>query len=110
MSAEDEERWFRELVEGLPAAIYVTDAEGHVQFFNPTFVELTASEPVTGAPAELRLFLPDGTPLPDVSWPMAIARKEQRASHGVEALIERADGTRKPFIIYSAPLRKRTGT
>lgn len=108
--AEREERWFRELVEGLPAAIYVTDVEGRVEFFNRAFVELTASEPVTGAPAELRLILPDGTLLPDASCPMAIARKERRAIHGVEALIERADGTRKSFIIYSAPLREGSAT
>jgi two-component sensor histidine kinase len=50
------------------------------------------------------MYLPDGTPLPESSCPMTVARKEQRALPGLETLIERPDGTRTPFIIYPAPL------
>src|SRR5438105_13383190 len=102
--ADGGEGWFRDLVEGLPAAIYVTDAEGRLQFYNSAFVELTGSEPVIGHYVELKLFLPDGTPLPEASCPMVVARKQRRAIRGVEALIERTDGTRRPFIAYPTPL------
>ena len=37
---------------------------------------------------------------------MAAARRQQRAVNGVEALVERPDGTRTPFIVYPAPLRE----
>jgi hypothetical protein len=47
----------------------------------------------------------DGTPLPHDQCPMAIALKENRPVRGVEAVAERPDGTRVPFIPFPTPLR-----
>src|SRR6202008_3719063 len=52
-----------------------------------------------------KLYRPDGTPLPHDQCPMAIALKEGRPVRGAEAVAERPDGTRVPFIPYPTPLR-----
>ena len=103
------ERWFRELLEALPAALYVTDAEGRVQFYNSAFVDMAGFEPLIGSQIALKLFLPDGTPVPDASCPMSLARKECRAVRASEMLIERPDGTRKALIAYPKPLSSDSG-
>ncbi len=56
-----------------------------------------------------KLYWPDGTPLPHDQCPMAVALKEGRAIRNVEALAERPDGTRVPFIPYPTPLRDADG-
>ena len=48
----------------------------------------------------LKLYWPDGTPLPHDQCPMAIALKADRVVRGMEAAAERPDGTRVPFIPY----------
>jgi two-component sensor histidine kinase len=56
-----------------------------------------------------KLYWPDGTPLPHDQCPMAIALKEGRPVRGAEAVAERPDGTRVPFIPYPTPLRDADG-
>jgi PAS domain S-box-containing protein len=51
-----------------------------------------------------KLYWPDGTPLPHDECPMAMALKERRPIRGMEAIAERPDGTRVPFIPYPTPL------
>jgi PAS domain S-box-containing protein len=108
------ERRFRELLESLPAAVYTTDAEGRVTFYNQAAVELAGgapdtSKPGSGAWGRLRLYHPDGAPLANDQSPIAVALRENRPVAGVEALAERADGTRIPFIAYPTPLRDEAG-
>src|SRR5947209_5105559 len=52
---------------------------------------------------------PDGTPMPHDECPMAVALKEGRPVRGAEAVAERPDGTRVPFIPYPTPLRDASG-
>jgi PAS domain S-box-containing protein len=102
------ERRFRELLEALPAAVYTTDAAGRVTFFNQAAVELAGSVPQAGSDAwwrGWRLFRTEGTSLACDESPMAITLKENRLLPGTEALLERPDGTRVPFIVYPTPLR-----
>jgi PAS domain S-box-containing protein len=106
------ERRFRELLEALPAAVYTTDAAGCITFYNQAVVELAGSAPEIGGDERWitrRLYRPDGTPLPHEEYPMAITLRENRPIWGGEALAERPDGTRAPFIPYSTPLRDETG-
>jgi PAS domain S-box-containing protein len=106
------ESYFRELLDALPAAVYVTDAEGRVIFFNAACVEFAGRTPVLGSDywcVSWRLLAPDGTPLPHDRCPMAIALKEDRAVRGAEAIAERPDGTRVPFIPYPTPLHDADG-
>jgi PAS domain S-box-containing protein len=56
-----------------------------------------------------RLYNLDGTPLPHDQCPMAIALKEDRAVRGVEAILERPDGTRVRFLALPTPLHDADG-
>jgi len=109
---EGSERHARELLEVLPAAIYTTDAEGRITFYNKAATELWGCRPELGSVqwcGSWRLYWPDGRPMPHDECPMAVALKEQRAVRGAEAIAERPDGTRVPFHPYPTPLRDDAG-
>jgi PAS domain S-box-containing protein len=111
-AAAEREIWYRELLESLPAAIYTTDAQGRVTFYNQAAADLAGHRPVLGSDqwcVTWRLRHPDGTPLAHDECPMAIALREQRPVRGVEALAERPDGTLVPFLPYPTPLRDQAG-
>jgi PAS domain S-box-containing protein len=108
----DSERRLQELITAIPAAIYTTDAEGRITYFNQAAVELAGRTPTIGSDewcVTWKLYHPDGRPLPHDQCPMAIALKEGRAIRNAEAVAERPDGTRVPFIPYPTPLRSGTG-
>jgi PAS domain S-box-containing protein len=105
-------RRFRELLEALPAAVYTTDAAGRITFYNQAAVELWGCRPELGKSewcGSWRLYWPDGTPMRHDECPMAVALKENRAVRGAEAIAERPDGSRVPFIPYPTPLRDPSG-
>ncbi|MCB8822929.1 PAS domain-containing sensor histidine kinase [Microvirga rosea] len=108
----ESERHVRELLEALPAAIYTTDAEGRITYYNQAAVDFSGRTPVIGSDewcVTWRLFTPDGAPLPHDQCPMAVALKEGRAVRGAEAVAERPDGTRIPFIPFPTPLHDAAG-
>ena len=108
----ESEREFRELLDALPAAIYTTDEVGRITYYNEAAVELAGRRPQLGTDewcVTWRLYWPDGTSLPHDQCPMAIALKEDRAVRGHEAVAERPDGTRIPFIPYPTPLHDSRG-
>src|SRR6202011_4728538 len=49
-------------------------------------------------------------PLPHGECPMAMAVKERRPIRGMEAVAERPDGSRVPFIPYPTPIYDASGT
>jgi PAS domain S-box-containing protein len=108
----ERERRTHDLLGALPMAIYTTDAAGRITYFNQAAVDFAGRRPELGEEwcVTWRLFWPDGTPLPHDQCPMAIALKENRAIRGVEAVAERPDGTRVPFIPYPTPLHDALGT
>lgn len=105
------EQNMRDILEALPAAIYTTDAEGHITSYNKACVEISGRTPQPGDMwcVTWRLYHPDGTPLPHDECPMAVALKEDRPIRGAEAVAERPDGSRVPFIPYPTPLHDRDG-
>jgi PAS domain S-box-containing protein len=108
----DPARYIHDLLEALPAAVCATDAEGRITFYNRAAAKLAGREPDLGSDAwcvTWRLYWPDGTPMPHDQCPMAIALREQRPIRGVEAIAERPDGTRVPFIPYPTPLFNENG-
>ena len=108
----ERERRFRDLLDALPAAVYTTDAAGRITYYNDAAVELWGHRPTLGSSewcGSWKLFWPDGTPLPHDECPMAIALKEDRPVRGMEAIAERPDGTRVPFIPYPTPLHDEAG-
>ena len=109
---EASEQHLQELLEAIPAAIYTTDAEGRITYFNQPAVDLAGRVPVLGSDewcVTWKLYRPDGTPLAHDQCPMAIALKEGRPIRNAEAIAERPDGTRVPFIPYPTPLRDANG-
>jgi two-component system, chemotaxis family, CheB/CheR fusion protein len=95
----------------LPVAVYVTDVEGRITYFNDAAAALWGCRPqLYGAQWRgcWRLYRTDGTPLPPGEYPMAIALKEKRAVRG-EVVAERPDGTRVPFIAFPTPLYDGSG-
>jgi PAS domain S-box-containing protein len=105
-------RGSEELLHALPAAVYTTDAAGHITFYNAAAAELWGVKPELGKSefcGSWKLFWPDGTPLPHHECPMALALKEKRPIRGMEAIAERPDGTRVPFIPYPMPLFDTSG-
>jgi PAS domain S-box-containing protein len=106
------ERFYRELLDALPAAIYTTDPAGRVTFFNQAAVALTGRTPELGSDrwcVSWRLFWPDGTPLAHDECPMAIALREGQAIRGTELIAERPDGVRIPILPYPTPLHDAAG-
>jgi PAS domain S-box-containing protein len=102
----------QELISAVPAAIYTTDADGKITYFNHATLELTGRAPTTGSDdwcTTWKLFHPDGTPLPYDRSPMAVALAEGRAIRNAEVVAERPDRTRVPFIPYPTPLRDSAG-
>jgi len=103
---------FRQLFDALPAAIYTTDAAGRLTYYNDAAADLWGQRPTIGASdwcGSWKLFWPDGTPMRHDECPMAIALKEDRPVRGTEAIAERPDGTRVPFIPYPTPLHDDAG-
>ena len=101
-----------ELLQALPTAVYTTDAAGRITFYNEAAAALWGSCPELGKSewcGSWRLYWPDGRSMPHDQCPMAIALKEKRPIRGAEALAERPDGTRVPFLAYPTPLWDHTG-
>jgi PAS domain S-box-containing protein len=102
----------RELLDALPAAIYTTDAAGRITFFNQAAMEFSGRTPEIGSDqwcVTWRLYWPDGRPMAHDECPMAKSLKEDRPIRGGEAIAERPDGTRVPFMAYPMPLHDASG-
>ena len=100
------------LLEALGVAVYTTDAEGGLTYYNQAAASLWGWRPPLGDQhwcGSWRLYHPDGTPMRHDECPMATALREGRPVRGAEAVAERPDGTRIPFIPYPMPLRDRAG-
>jgi PAS domain S-box-containing protein len=103
---------FREMVEALPVAIYTTDAEGRLTYFNQAAVKLSGRVPELGTDqwcVTWKIFLRDGSPLPHDQCPMALALKGLDVPNGIECIAERPDGSRFWFTPCPAVVRDGEG-
>ncbi len=102
---------FHAFLDNLGVAVYTTDAEGRITFFNEAAVALWGRSPELGEAwcGSWRLYWPDGRPMPHDESPMAVAVLQDRAIRGVEAELERPDGTRGVFMAYPAPIHDGEG-
>lgn len=94
------------ILEHLPVAIYTTDRAGRITYFNQAAAAFWGRRPQLGEGwcGSLRLFWPDGTPMAHAECPMAMALRSGKPIRGVEAIVERPDGSRVPFLPYPTPL------
>src|SRR5215472_3536405 len=111
-ASRESDAYFRAMIDALPMAIYTTDVEGRLTYFNPAAVEFSGHAPELGTDkwcVSWKLYYPDGAPMPHDECPMAIALKEGRVVRGEEAIAERPDGARIWFEPYPTPLRDTEG-
>jgi PAS domain S-box-containing protein len=100
------------LIQALPAAIYTTDAAGRITFFNEAAAELWGCRPELGTSefcGSWKLYWPDGRPLLHGESPMALVLKEGQVIRGMEAVVERPEGTLVHVMSYPTPLYDNTG-
>ena len=102
---------YRDFLDALGVAVYTTDANGRITFFNEAAAVFWGRRPVLGEEwcGSLRLYWSDGRPMRHDECPMAIALRENRPVRGYEALAERPDGSRISFVPYPTPLRDGRG-
>jgi PAS domain S-box-containing protein len=93
---------YRQFLEALGVAVYTTDAEGHITFYNEAAATFWGRRPEIGEEwcGSWKLFWPDGRPMAHEECPMAIALKEARSVRGYEGVAQRPDGTRAAFVPY----------
>jgi PAS domain S-box-containing protein len=102
---------FHALLDSLGVAVYTTDSKGKLTFFNEAAVALWGRSPEFGEEwcGSWRLYWPDGRPMPHAESPMAVAVLQDRPIRGVEAELERPDGTRGVFVAYPTPVHDGDG-
>ncbi len=108
----ESERKLRELIEALPAAVCVTDASGYITYYNAAAVALWGVRPELGTTricGSWKIFWSDGTPMAPDESPVAMALREKRPVRGIEATVERPDGTRVPIIPFPTPIFDASG-
>jgi PAS domain S-box-containing protein len=110
---ESEER-IRQLLSLMPAAVYTCDAEGRITFYNRRAAELWGREPRLGTDdakfcGSLRLWQPDGSPLPHDRTPIAACIRDGRSTRNTEVIIERPDGARVVVSVNIDPLYNQKG-
>jgi PAS domain-containing protein len=94
-------------LDDLAVAVYVTDVEGIVRYFNPACIDFAGRTPVVGADrwcVTWRLYTEDGEFIPHDRCPMAVAIQEKRPVRGGAAVAERPDGERRSFVPFPTPL------
>src|SRR6476660_8382626 len=101
-----------QILDALPVAVYATDPEGRVTYYNQAAADFWGYRPAIGETfwcGSVKLYWPDGSALPHDECPMAIALKTGRPVRGLEAIAERPDGTLVPFMPYPTPLHDASG-
>jgi PAS domain S-box-containing protein len=106
-----EEPVHRELLQALGVAVYTTDPDGRITFYNESAADFWGRRPDLGELwcGSWRLLWPDGRPMAHEECPMAIALKEGREVRGWEAIAERPDGSRVSFTPYPTLLHGNDG-
>jgi PAS domain S-box-containing protein len=100
------------MLDALPAAVYITDAQGRLTYFNSAAEKFFGRRPETGTDQwciAWKIFQPDGKLLPYEQCPMAVVLRGGTIPTGVECMAERPDGSRFWFTPYPAAIRDSSG-
>jgi PAS domain S-box-containing protein len=104
---EQRERYYRDALDALPVAVYLTDPAGKITYYNQSAAQLAGQQPILGSAewcVTWRLYAQDGAPIPHSECPMAIALRERRPVRGQELIAERPDGSRVAVLPFPTPL------
>ncbi|MDZ4861700.1 MAG: PAS domain S-box protein [Candidatus Hydrogenedentes bacterium] len=104
------EKRYRELVQGLPAAVYTCDSEGRIGLYNDAAVALWGRTPDLDDLwcASYKIFK-DGVEISMDACPMADCVRNGRAVHGTEIIVEQPDGSRRHVLPHPEPLHDANG-
>lgn len=100
-----------ELLSLLPVAVYTTDAEGRITYYNEAAAELWGVRPKLNSDqwcGSWRIYTTEGEPLPHDQCPMALTLKTGEPVRG-EAIAERPDGSRVHFQATPHPIKDSAG-
>ncbi|HET8875358.1 MAG TPA: chemotaxis protein CheB [Casimicrobiaceae bacterium] len=106
------ETHYRMLFAAAPMAIFVCDRDGVIRYYNRRAAELWGREPEIGVErysGAVKLWLPNGVPLPHEHSPMAGVLATGVSAHNVELEIERPDGSRLSVLENFSPLKNESG-
>lgn len=98
---------YRDILEDLPVAIYTTDIDGLLTYYNRECVTLSGRQPVLGDDrwcVAWKLYTPTGESLAHSESPTAIALHDCRPVRGVEIMVERPDGSRLNCLPFPTPI------
>lgn len=114
LALSESEYRYRNLIHGLPAALYTTDKDGYITMYNEAAVALWGRRPEIGKDmwcGSWKIYELDGiTQVPLDKCPMAITLREKRKITSKNAFIaERPDGERRYFIPYPEPVFDASG-
>jgi PAS domain S-box-containing protein len=104
---------YQSLIEDSPLAIYTSDQDGRLTYFNPAAVQLWGRVPVMGEDfwsGPWRIHFPDGRPMNLSDSPMAKALHQIARFENQEIVIERPDQTFKRLLVYAIPTFDDQGT
>lgn len=109
---QDSKKYYRNLIQSLPVAVYTCDKNGYIQLYNKAAVELWGRKPEIGKDlwcGSFKISNTDGSSLPLDKCPMAIALKEERAVLEQEIIIERPNGEKRFVLPNPRPIFDENG-
>ena len=90
-----------------PAALYATDADGLITYFNPACIGFAGRQPTVGRDrwcVTWKLYTDQGDLLPHDQCPMAVAIHTGEVVRGATTVAERPNGTRVNFMPFPTPV------
>jgi PAS domain S-box-containing protein len=109
---QENEICHRQLLRGLPVAVYTCDAHGRVTFFNQAAAKLWGHVPTLHKDlwcGSWRIYHPNGAPMSLHECPMARAIRQNEAIRGEEIIIETPQGNRRRVLPHPEPIRNAVG-
>lgn len=104
---------YRQLVQGMPGAVYTCDREGRITFYNKASAALWGRKPEIGKDmwcGSWKIYEADGyTLMPLEKCPMAMKLRGQKVKPGTEIIIERPDGVKRNVAVYPETIYDSSG-
>lgn len=97
------------ILNSLSKAVYVTDPERGVKYYNAAAAELLPELNDSQWYESCEFFHPDKNPMPYEESPMAVAIRENRNVEGEEIMAKRPNGEYVRFHVYPSPLHNKEG-